>query len=141
MRTPTARLTLTERINGSNFAHKLVPLGLATQLISSKVHKRDGPSTRLTGIAHTIAALAPLYTHNGDGSEIRRLTDQELLSGRFRKDGAELHFTDGRPPIINIAATEKAIEDVAGILASTVDDEDRHQAAVSPSLLPMPGST
>jgi hypothetical protein len=108
-------------INGHSVAHELVPLGLATRLIYHKVYLGNASPSRLIGIAHTVAALAPLYTHNRDGSDIRLLTDAQLLSGFFRKDGAELHFTDGRPPIVNIAVRHQVIELVAGILASTVD--------------------
>lgn len=117
MRTQTGRRTLTERMNGGSLADQLVPLGIATRLISVKVYQRDVDAGRLIAIAHTLAALAPLYTHNSDGSEVRRLTDEELLSGVFQRDGAELHFTDGRPPVKNIAATHHAIEQVTGILA------------------------
>jgi hypothetical protein len=98
-------------------------LGLATRTINGKLYRRNESSSRLTGIAHTVATLAPLYTHNSDGSSIRLLTDAELLAGFFRRDGAELHFPDGRPPILNIAATHRAIERVAGILASSVAEE------------------
>ena len=121
LRTTTGDRADTQTANGESLAHELVPLGLATRTIYAKVYQGVGSPGRLIGLAHTVAALAPLYTHNSDGSDIRLLTDAELLSGFFRKDGAELHFTDGRPPIVNIAATHRTIELVAGILlASTV---------------------
>ena len=122
MRTHTSRHTLTECIAARDFAHELVPLGIATRSISATVYRNNGGTDRLIAIAHTLAALAPLYTHNADGSEVRRLTDEELLSGVFRRGGAELHFKDGRPAVTNIAATDDAIQEVARILASAEED-------------------
>jgi hypothetical protein len=108
------------------FAGEFVPLGLATRLISARAYGADAAAMlhRLTGIAHTMAALIPLYVHATDGSRLRRLTDRELHAGFFRKDGGELHFTDGRPPIKNIAARHQDIEQVVRLLASAVDTEE-----------------
>jgi hypothetical protein len=126
LRTPTDSFTNIQEISEGSIANELVPLQVATRTISMRVYRRDGSPSRLTGIAHAIAALAPLYSHSSDGSEIRRIPNDEVLSGFFRKGGAELHFTDGRPPIANIAATNYAIELVISILATTVDGEPRH---------------
>lgn len=120
----TQASSLTERIHVADIANDLVPLGIATRSISAQVYRTNGDRDRLLAIAHTLAALAALYTHNHDGSEIRRLTEEELLSGMFRKDGAELHFTDGRPAVTNIAATHDAIQEVAGILASSEEENN-----------------
>lgn len=116
-------------INANSVAHELIPLGVATLLINAKVYGPNRCPTRLTDIARTVAALAPLYTYNSDGSEIRRLWDEEVLSGFFRKDGGELHFGDGRPPIENIAVTNNDIQTVTGILASGVGLENHHSRA------------
>jgi hypothetical protein len=64
---------------------------------------------RLSGIAHTMAALVPLYGRKTGEQELRPLTEGELLSGRFRNEGAELHFLDGRAPLLDIAATHHGI--------------------------------
>jgi hypothetical protein len=122
LRTDTSAHTLTESIAARDVAQELVPLAIATRSISATVYRNNGDADRLIAIAHTLAALAPLYTHNADGSEVRRLTDEELLSGVFRRGGAELHFANGRPAITNIAATNRAIQEVAGILASAEED-------------------
>lgn len=113
-----------QRISGDSIADELIPLGVATLMINLKIFDQDGSPGRLNDIARTIAALAPLYTYNSDGSEVRRLSDEEVLSAHFRKDGGELYFTDGRAPIANIAVTNRDIQLVSGVLASTVDVEN-----------------
>jgi hypothetical protein len=75
-----------------------------------------------------MAALAPLYTHSADGTNIRRLTEEELRSGHFRKGGGELHFMDGRPPIQNLAVPHRSVADVVRLLNSAVNGED-HQGS------------
>jgi hypothetical protein len=122
----TTRSSTAESSNAASVAHELVPLGLATRLISARAYggNADTSLQRLTGIAHTMAALVPLYVRRSDGSGVRRLTEEELRSGFFRKDGGELHFTDGRRPVQDLAVTHAAIEEVARLLASAVDAED-----------------
>lgn len=130
MRTLTdGRCNDVQRINGDSVADELIPLGVAALMINLKIFDQDGSHGRLNDVARTIGALAPLYTYNSDGSEVRRLSDEEVLSGHFRKDGNELHFTDGRAPIANIAVTNSGIQLVTGILASTASVEDRHSRA------------
>jgi hypothetical protein len=111
---------LARRIDPRGFSHELVPLGLATRSISARVYAGASVCTpeRLTGIAHVMAALAPLYTHSTDGTNIRRLTEEELRSGHFRKGGGELHFIDGRAPIDNIAVPNGSVEEVVRLLNS-----------------------
>jgi hypothetical protein len=113
-------------IDGASFAHELVPLALATRLVSAGAYGSDARISppRLTGIAHTMAALVPLYGRAGGEQEFRRLTEEELLSGLFRKDGGELHFRDGRAPLRDIAATHHGIKEVVRVLASAIDGED-----------------
>lgn len=97
---------------------------MATRLVSARAYGADAwvSAPRLTGIAHTMAALVPLYARGEH--EVRRLTEAELLSGVFRKDGAELHFRDGRAPVRDIAATHHGVEEVVRVLASAVDGEE-----------------
>jgi hypothetical protein len=99
---------------------------VATRLVSARAYGSDarGSAPRLTGIAHTMAALVPLYVRASGEHEFRRLTDEELLSGIFHSDGGELHFRDGRAPLRDIAATHHGIEEVVRVLASAVDSED-----------------
>ena len=113
---------------------ELVPLGLATRLISARAYGGDAADglQRLTGIAHTLAALVPLYTYADDGSGVWRVTHEELRSGLFRKDGGELHFNDGRAPMMRLAVTHQAIEEVALLLSSAVDAEDGARDLVRP---------
>jgi hypothetical protein len=122
----TRPYTLAQPIDDASFAHEVVPLPLATRLVSARAYGSDArmSSPRLTGIAHTMAALVPLYGRANGKPELRRLTQQELLSGHFRKDGAELHFRDGRAPLRDIAATHEGIEEVVRVLASVIDRED-----------------
>lgn len=122
-----------ERIDPDSFCHELVPLGLATRVISARVYPGDSVCTpeRLSGIAHVIAALAPLYTHSADGANIRRLAEEELRAGNFRKGGGELRFIDGRAPIDNLAVPQGSIEEVVRLLSSAVNGEDRHQLSVT----------
>ena len=130
MRTLTdGRRTDAQRIDGDSVAHELIPLGVATLMINLKLYGQNANPGRLTDVARTIGALAPLYTYNSDGSEIRRLSDEELLSGFFRKAGGELHFTDGRAPIANIAVSNSDIQLVTGMLASYASAEDRRSPA------------
>jgi hypothetical protein len=119
-----------QRIDAEGFSHQLVPLGLATRSISARVYSEGSVCTleRLIGIAHVIAALVPLYTHSDDGTHFRRLMEQELRSGTFRKGGAELHFIDGRAPIVNLAVPHASVEDVVRLLSSAVNGEDRQEA-------------
>jgi len=125
MRTPIGNPD-THRFGGGELAQDLVPLGLATRTISMKIYGRNASASQLIDLARAVAALAPLYTHNSSGSDIRLLAHEELLCGFFRKDGGELHFPNGYPPIVNIAVAHQAIELVVGILASTVGTERRH---------------
>jgi len=121
----TRPYTHAQPIDASSFAHELVPLALATRLVSAGAYGSDASvsASRLTGIAHTMAALVPLYGR-GDGEEdLRRLQEEELLSGRFAKDGGELRFRDGRGPVRDIAATHHGIAEVVRTLASAIDRE------------------
>jgi len=121
----TRPYTQAQPIDGASFAHELVPLALATRLVSAGAYGSDAginPS-RLNGIAHTMAALIPLYGRAGSGEEFRRLTQEDFLSGVFVHDGGELHFRDGRAPLRDIAATHHGIDEVVRVLASAVDAE------------------
>lgn len=122
----TRPYTQAQPIDGASFAHELVPLALATRLVSAGAYGSDARITpsRLTGIAHTMAALVPLYGRAGSGEEFRRLTQEELLSGVFFNEGSELHFRDGRAPLREIAATHHGIDEVVRVLASAIDAEE-----------------
>ena len=122
----TRPYTQAQPIDGASFAHELVPLALATRLVSAGAYGSDAriSPARLTGIAHTMAALVPLYGRADSGEEFRRLTQEEFLSGVFRKEGGELHFRDGRAPVRDIAATHHGIDEVVRVLASAIDAEE-----------------
>ena len=121
----TRPYTHAQPIDGSSFAHELVPLALATRLVGAGAYGSDAriSASRLIGIAHTMAALVPLYGRAGGEEEFRRLT-QEDLSGVFLKGGGELHFRDGRAPLRDIAATHHGIDEVVRVLASAIDAEE-----------------
>jgi hypothetical protein len=122
----TRPFTEAQPIDGASFAHELVPLPLATRLVGAGAYGSDAgiTSSRLNGIAHTMAALVPLYGRAGSGAELRRLTQEEFLSGVFVKDGGELQFHDGRAPLCDIAATHHGIDEVVRVLGSAVDAEE-----------------
>ena len=122
----TRPYTHAQPVDGSSFAHELVPLALATRLVTAGAYGSDVRVSlaRLAGIAHTMAALVPLYGRTGGGEEFRRLTQEELLSGVFLKQGGELHFRDGRLPVRDIAATHHGIDEVVRVLASAIDAEE-----------------
>jgi hypothetical protein len=126
----TRPYTLAQPIDGSSFAYELVPLCLATRLVSARAYGSGAPMSlaRLSGIAHTMAALVPLYARASGEGEFRRLGEEELLSGFFRKDGGELQFRDARAPLRDIAVTRQGIEEVVRVLASAVDGEDGARA-------------
>jgi hypothetical protein len=115
------------KIDSHDFSHELVPLGLATQLICARVYagEQGRRAERLAGVAHLIAALAPLYTHSADGTRVRKLMAEELRSGNFRHGGAELHFIDGRARIDKLAVANRSVEEVVRLLGSVVKGEDR----------------
>ena len=121
----TRPFTHAQPIDGASFAHELVPLSVATRLVGARAYGADAriSMTRLTGIAHTMAALVPLYGRPSGQQELRRLTEEELLSGLFRKEGEELCFRDGREPLRDIAATRHGIEEVVRVLATAIDGE------------------
>jgi hypothetical protein len=113
-----------------DFSRELVPLALAARMIGARLYA-DEPAwdpQRLTGIAHVMAALAPLYTRSADGASFRRLTQEELLSGNFRKGGAGLHFKDGRSPIGRIAVMRGSIEEVVRLLKPAREGEARERS-------------
>jgi hypothetical protein len=122
----TRPYTQAQPLDGASFAHELVPLALATRLVSARAYGSDARTslTRLTGIAHNVGALVPLYARADGEQEFRRLRQDELLSGLFRKEGAQLHFPDGRAPLRDIAATHLGIEEVVRALASAIDGEE-----------------
>lgn len=104
----------------------LVPLALAVTIVEERLFIDDlgNRPSRLTGIAHALAALVPVYSYSVDASNIRRMTDRELLFGLFRYGGAELHFLDGRPKITNMAVAENRIAEVIGLLLSAPEPEN-----------------
>ena len=124
MRTPIGSPDA-HRFNDGELAQDLVPLGLATRTIGMKIYGRNASASQLTDLARAVAARAALYTHNSDGTDIRRLTHEELHCGCFRKAGGELDFPNGDPPIVNIAVAHQAIELVVAMLASAAGAEDR----------------
>lgn len=128
--------TEAQPIDRASFAHELVPLDVATRLVSARAYGLDGSMSlpRLAGIAHTMAALVPLYGRADGDEELRQLTQEELLSGVFRKEGTELFFRDGRAPLRHIAATHHGIEEVVRLLGSAIDSERgaRHLLRQSP---------
>jgi len=122
----TRPYTHAQPIDDGSFAHELVPLPLATRLVAAGAYGSNAETSmpRLTGIAHTMAALVPLYGRADGAEDLRRLTQQELLSGVFAQDGGELHFRDGRAQLRDISATHDGIAEVVRVLASAIDVED-----------------
>ena len=117
-------------IDPKDFSRELVPLALAARMIGARLYTEepDWDPQRLTAIAHVMAALAPLYARSADGASLRRLTQEELLSGNFRKGGAGLHFKDGRSPIDRIVVMRGSIEEVVRLLKPPVSGEARERS-------------
>ena len=105
-------------------AHDLVPLSLAARTLYQRVyeelHRRTGQACgaeQLNGIAYTIGALLPLFTHGKEPDSIRRLSDDETRKGLFRDGASTLIFLDGRPAIGRLAVSASGVERVARMLA------------------------
>jgi hypothetical protein len=96
----------------------LIPLSLATRAVHAAVYPHAaGEISRLLGIAHVMAALIPMYSYKpGDEHALQRLTSQELLSGFFRHNSHELHFTDGRAAVVDIAVENVAVVAIIDVL-------------------------
>jgi hypothetical protein len=120
-------------IDPDDFSRELVPLALAARMIGARLYadEPDWDPQRLTAIAHVMAALVPLYARSADGASLRRLTQEELLTGSFRRGGAGLHFKDGRLPIERIAVMRGSVEEVMRLLKPSAQAEarDRGEAA------------
>ena len=103
---------------GVDFRDALMPLSLATRAVHAAVYPHAALETsRLLGIAHVMAALIPMYAyHPSDGQELRRVTAEELLRGFFRQDSHELHFTDGRAAVVDVAVESAAVTEVIAML-------------------------
>jgi hypothetical protein len=89
----------------------LVPLGRAVEMIAARL-----PRGRcdLQALACTVSALVPLYTL--EGTTLREVREAELQGAIFRRNGTEIRFADGRPPITTLAVTGDAIVRVVEIL-------------------------
>lgn len=72
----------------------------------------------------SIAAMVPIFTHDIGGQSLRRLSDEELLTGLFRAGGKEMHFIDGRQALTTLSVAPPAIEQVITALRANGSQPD-----------------
>jgi hypothetical protein len=92
----------------------LVPVALAARMVYQRAYGMPPPelhlADRLNGLAYSLARLGSLYAIEEGRSAPRRLWREELARGYFRHGGAELHFLDGRAPILHVAVNRDSID-------------------------------
>ena len=104
-------------------AGALIPLTRALELIAAQVYDGRpayGAALRtelFDALAGTVCALLPVFVT--DGQALRQLSDDELDKGLFRKGGAEMYFSDGRPPIQDLSVAPQGIATIVRILTGT----------------------
>jgi hypothetical protein len=108
------------------FRDTLTPLSVATRAVQAAVYPDSTLAvSRLSSIAHVMAALIPMYSYDPKKRDEPRLLDgEELLSGYFCGRFQQLHFRDGRTPIRNVAVKSADIPQVIAVLG--------HQQGVTP---------
>jgi hypothetical protein len=65
---------------------------------------------RLNGLAYCLARFGRVYAIDERRPTPRRLSSEEIACGHFRLGGRELHFLDGRAPILQLAVTPECID-------------------------------
>jgi hypothetical protein len=100
-------------------AHDLVPLQLVARTIYRRVYdddrEADWVDQRLNDLARAIATTVTVYCYYPERPGLMRELDQdERVVGRFQHGGKMLQFSDGRPPLQNLAVTRQALEQVIG---------------------------
>jgi len=115
------------------FRDTLTPLSVATRAVHAAVYPElDIAISRLSSIAHVMAALIPMYSYDPKKADEPRLLDaEELLRGCFRGRPLQLHFRDGRTAIRNIAVKSADVPQVIALLS-------QHEGITPDSTLPAP---
>jgi hypothetical protein len=101
--------------------HKnIIPVALAARLLYERAYGASPPDAhlaeRLNGLAYRLARSGRVYALEAGRSAPRRLSRDEIARGHFRHGGRELHFLDGRAPILRLGVSEDAIESALNAL-------------------------
>jgi hypothetical protein len=99
----------------------LVPVALAARMVHLRAYGMPPPEPHLAehldSLAYGLVREGILYaTAGGEAPAPRPLAPEELACGFFRHGGKELHFLDGRAPILELAVTRESIERAADAL-------------------------
>jgi len=104
---------------------ELLPLPLAALAVYGRVYERYGRSAapleeRLDALAYAIAGEVDLYAPEpARPCAIHRVAPDDLLTGIFRRGGAELHFRDGRAAVTHLAVTRGGLGHVLSLLTAS----------------------
>lgn len=97
-------------------ADSLIPLARAVELIATEIYRDNRARSRsdvLDDLAYALSVVSPMFVID---SPPRKLREPELAGGRFRNGGTEMHFSDGRSSLREIAVTTDAIAKVIRVL-------------------------
>jgi hypothetical protein len=90
--------------------NQLLPVAAAAALAYQRLYARDpgaSPANAvgqdLNAIADVLATMVDLYTFSPTGTNIRKLTADEVSGGSFENSARELTFRDGRQTIARLA--------------------------------------
>ncbi len=102
------------RADPDDFAHSLIPVTLAAQLVWARVYQGCPPALEnellLNAIASNLMVHGRIFEYQEDPSRgVRRLCRSEIEGGAFCGGGRELHFSDGRPPRRYLAVPTEAV--------------------------------
>jgi len=94
--------------------HELIPIAHAARILYERLHGALPPALhlaeRLNGLAYRLAQLGSVYALGGKRSTPRLVSPSDIAKGYFRYGAKELHFLDGRAPLVAIAVPEGCIE-------------------------------
>jgi hypothetical protein len=103
---------------------ELIPVALAARMLYEQAYGAAPPDAhlmeRLNGLAYWLARYGAVYATDARRAAPRRLSPDQIARGHFRHGGSELHFLDGRAPIVQLAVTRECIDNtVQGLLSGS----------------------
>ena len=66
-------------------------------------------SRKLNKLARIVAERVPIFSRHAQGAAPAQVQAAEIREGRFEKGGEQLRFTDGRPPITDLAIVQQQL--------------------------------
>lgn len=101
----------------------LIPLSTATTLALARLApEHDEGNVRgakeRNAVAVALSGLIPIYKGDPSGSQLQKMSEEELGAGRFIEGATRFVFADDRPDIDLLAVNEGELDDAIDTIAA-----------------------